>query len=171
MFPGIVTHFDVGRLKSAKAVDEAMRADQRIFLTAQKDLSVDDPKRSDLYTVGTIAVIKQILRLPGDNMRILVEGQSRAELVDCIQSEPYLFARVEESEVPAYNKAHPRVQALLRQAHGAYEQFVDLAAKICRTGSCRSFRPTTQVSLRTSSGRTARFRIRTSRSFSSRRTP
>ena len=64
VFPGIVTHFDVGRLKSAKAVDEAMRADQRIFLTAQKDLSVDDPKRSDLYAVGTIAVIKQILRLP-----------------------------------------------------------------------------------------------------------
>ena len=116
VFPGIVTHFDVGRLKSAKAVDEAMRADQRIFLTAQKDLSVDDPKKSDLYTVGTIAVIKQILRLPGDNMRILVEGQSRAEMVDCIQSEPYLFARVEEIEVPAYNKAHPKVQALLRQA-------------------------------------------------------
>ena len=91
VFPGIVTHFDVGRLKSAKAVDEAMRADQRIFLTAQKDLSVDDPKKSDLYTVGTIAVIKQILRLPGDNMRILVEGQSRAEMVDCIQSEPYLY--------------------------------------------------------------------------------
>ena len=92
-----------------------MRADQRIFLTAQKDLSVDDPKKSDLYTVGTIAVIKQILRLPGDNMRILVEGQSRAEMVDCIQSEPYLFARVEEIEVPAYNKAHPKVQALLRR--------------------------------------------------------
>ena len=134
VFPGIVTHFDVGRLKSAKAVDEAMRADQRIFLTAQKDLSVDDPKKSDLYTVGTIAVIKQILRLPGDNMRILVEGQSRAEMVDCIQSEPYLFARVEEIEVPAYNKAHPKVQALLRQAHGAYEQFVDLAAKNLQDG-------------------------------------
>ena len=134
VFPGIVTHFDVGRLKSAKAVDEAMRADQRIFLTAQKDLSVDDPKKSDLYAVGTIAVIKQILRLPGDNMRILVEGQSRAELVDCIQSEPYLFARVEEIEVPAYNKAHSKVQALLRQAHGAYEQFVDLAAKNLQDG-------------------------------------
>ena len=134
VFPGIVTHFDVGRLKSAKAVDEAMRADQRIFLTAQKDLSVDDPKKSDLYTVGTIAVIKQILRLPGDNMRILVEGQSRAEMVDCIQSEPYLFARVEEIEVPTYNKSHSRVQALLRQAHGAYEQFVDLAAKNLQDG-------------------------------------
>ena len=111
-----------------------MRAAQRNIQTAQKDLSVDDPKKSDLYAVGTIAVIKQILRLPGDNMRILVEGQSRAEMVDCIQSEPYLFARVEEIEVPAYNKSHSRVQALLRQAHGAYEQFVDLAAKNLQAG-------------------------------------
>ena len=134
IFPGIVTHFDVGRLKSAKSVEEAMRADQRIFLTAQKDLSVDDPKKNDLYAVGTVAIVKQILRMPGDNMRILVEGKFRAELVDCIQSEPYLFARVEEIEEPAYNASLPRVQALLRQAHGAYEQFVELAAKNLQDG-------------------------------------
>ena len=134
VFPGVVTHFDVGRLKSAKSVEEAMRADQRIFLTAQKDLSVDDPKKNDLYAVGTVAIVKQILRMPGDNMRILVEGKFRAELVDCIQSEPHLFARVEEIEEPAYNASLPRVQALLRQAHGAYEQFVELAAKNLQDG-------------------------------------
>ena len=134
VFPGVATHFDVGRLKSAKSVEEAMRADQRIFLTAQKDLSVDDPKKNDLYAVGTVAIVKQILRMPGDNMRILVEGKFRAELVDCIQSEPYLFARVEEIEEPAYNASLPRVQALLRQAHGAYEQFVELAAKNLQDG-------------------------------------
>ena len=134
VFPGVVTHFDVGRLKSTKSVEEAMRADQRIFLTAQKDLSVDDPKKNDLYAVGTVAIVKQILRMPGDNMRILVEGKFRAELVDCIQSEPYLFARVEEIEEPAYNASLPRVQALLRQAHGAYEQFVELAAKNLQDG-------------------------------------
>ena len=78
VFPGVVTHFDVGRLKSAKSVEEAMRADQRIFLTAQKDLSVDDPKKNDLYAVGTVAIVKQILRMPGYNMRILVEGKFRA---------------------------------------------------------------------------------------------
>ena len=139
VFPGVVTHFDVGRLKSAKSVEEAMRADQRIFLTAQKDLSVDDPKKNDLYAVGTVAIVKQILRMPGDNMRILVEGKFRAELVDCIQSEPYLFARVEEIEEPAYNASLPRVQALLRQAHGAYEQFVELAAKNLRRALWWSF--------------------------------
>ena len=134
VFPGVVTHFDVGRLKSAKSVEESMRADQLIFLTAHRDLSVDDPKKNDLYAVGTVAIVKQILRMPGDNMRILVEGKFRAELVDCIQSEPYLFARVEEIEEPAYNASLPRVQALLRQAHGAYEQFVELAAKNLQDG-------------------------------------
>ena len=82
IFPGIVTHFDVGRSKSAKAVEEAMRTDQRIFLTLQKMMSEDDPKRDDLYPVGTVAIVKQILRLPGDNMRILVEGKYRAEMID-----------------------------------------------------------------------------------------
>ena len=134
VFPGVVTHFDVGRVKSAKAVEEAMRGDQRIFLVAQKDLSDDDPKRKDLFAIGTVAVIKQILRMPGDNMRILVEGKYRAELVDCIQSEPYLFARVEELDEPSYNQALPRVQALVRQAHGLYEQFVELAAKNMQDG-------------------------------------
>lgn len=134
VFPGIVTHFDVGRLKSAKAVEEAMRADQRIFLVAQKDLSVDDPKRSDLYDIGTVAIIKQILRLPGDNMRILVEGKYRAEFVDCIHSEPYFFARVQQLEEPSYNETLARVQALVRQAHGMYEQFIDLAARNMQDG-------------------------------------
>ena len=128
IFPGIVTHFDVGRSKSARAVEEAMRADQQIFLTLQKQLNVDDPGKDDLYPVGTVATVKQVLRLPGDNMRILVEGKYRAELVDCIQSDPFLFARVEQLEEPPVNKTLPRVQALLRQAHAMYEQFVELAA-------------------------------------------
>ena len=71
VFPDCVTHFDVGRKKSVRAVEEAMRADQMIFLVAQRDLEDDDPKKADLYEVGTVAVIKQILRLPGDNVRIL----------------------------------------------------------------------------------------------------
>ena len=170
VFPGIVTHFDVGRLKSAKAVDEAMRADQRIFLTAQKDLSVDDPKKSDLYTVGTIAVIKQILRLPGDNMRILVEGQSRAEMVDCIQSEPYLFAW-KKSRCPRTTKRTPKCRRFCGRRTGRMSSLSIWRQKICRTGSCRSFRPTTQALSQTSSGRTARSRILTSRNFSSRCTP
>ena len=129
VFPGMTTHFDVGRIKSARAVEEAIGADQQIFLVAQRELETDNPKRDDLYEFGTVSVIKQILRLPGDNMRILVEGKYRAQLVDCIQSEPYLFCRVMQVESGSCNAAGARVQALVRQAHSLFEQFADLAGK------------------------------------------
>ena len=86
VFPGCVTHFDVGRSKSARAVEEAMRGDQMIFLVAQRDVQCDEPKKADLYQIGTVAYVRQILRLPGDNMRILVEGKYRAQLTDMIHS-------------------------------------------------------------------------------------
>ena len=129
VFPGCVTHFDVGRSKSARAVEEAMRADQMIFLIAQRDVQCDEPKKADLYQIGTVAYVRQILRLPGDNMRILVEGKYRAQLTDMIHSEPYFFARAMELDVPGYNASVPRTQALVRQAHQLFEQFIDLAVK------------------------------------------
>ena len=129
VFPGYVTHFDVGRTKSARAVEEAMRTDQSIFLVAQRDLETDDPKKADLYEVGTVATVKQILRLPGDNMRILVEGRYRAKLLDMIHSEPYLFGRVVELDEAGYNHGLLRLQALVRQAHELFGQFIDLAVK------------------------------------------
>ena len=83
----------------------------------------------DRYSVGTVAYVRQILRLPGDNMRILVEGKYRAQLTDMIHTEPYLFARAMELDEPDYHAAVPRTQALVRQAHQLFEQFVDLAVK------------------------------------------
>ena len=129
VFPGCVTHFDVGRSKSARAVEEAMRGDQMIFLVAQRDVQCDEPKKANLYQIGTVAYVRQILRLPGDNMRILVEGKYRAQLTDMIHSEPYFFARAMELDVPGYNASVPRTQALVRQAHQLFEQFIDLAVK------------------------------------------
>ena len=129
VFPGCVTHFDVGRTKSVRSVEEAMRANQTIFLVAQRDLETDDPKKADLYEIGTVATVKQILRLPGDNMRILVEGQYRAKLLDMIHSEPYLFGRVVELDEPGYRHDPLRLQALIRQGHELFGQFVDLAVK------------------------------------------
>ena len=129
VFPGSVTHFDVGRVSSARAVEEAMRADQMIFLIAQRDVQCENPKKTDLYSVGTVAYVRQILRLPGDNMRILVEGKYRAQLTDLIHAEPYLFGRAMELDEPGYNAALPRTQALVRQAHLLFEQFIDLAVK------------------------------------------
>ena len=129
VFPGMVTHFDVGRKKSVLAVEEALRENQRIFLVAQKDVQTDDPKMRDLYDIGTIAEIKQILRMPGENMRILVEGCVRAELIDVVQSEPYLFGRVSElADVPV-TRSSTRTDALVRYAHSQFEQFCKLVGR------------------------------------------
>ena len=144
VFPGCVTHFDVGRSRSARAVEEAMRADQMIFLVAQRDVQCDEPKKTDLYSVGTVAYVRQILRLPGDNMRILVEGKYRAQLTDMIHAEPYLFARAMELDEPGYHAAVPRTQAL---------------------------RPTTRASWPISSPRTRRSATRTSSACSKRCRP
>lgn len=75
--PHMVLHFDVGRPKSVAALEKAMTGDQKIFLVAQKDAENDDPTREDLCRVGTIAVVKQALNLPGDSIRVLVEGLQR----------------------------------------------------------------------------------------------
>ena len=170
VFPGCVTHFDVGRSRSARAVEEAMRADQMIFLVAQRDVQCDEPKKTDLYSVGTVAYVRQILRLPGDNMRILVEGKYRAQLTDMIHAEPYLFARAMELDEPGYHAAVPRTQALVRQAHQLFEQFIDLAVKSGKT-CCKALRPTTRASWPISSPRTRRSATRTSSACSKRCRP
>ena len=75
VFPKMLVHFDVGREKSIRAVDEAMRTNQEIFLVAQKNVATDKPGMDDLYEIGTVAHIRQVLKLPGDTVHILVEGE------------------------------------------------------------------------------------------------
>ena len=77
-FPEMLIHFDVGRLISMKALEQSMQDNQRLFLTAQRDIRTDAPTTDDLFVVGTVCTVKQILRLPGDNIRVLVEGSYRA---------------------------------------------------------------------------------------------
>ena len=129
VFPGLTVHFDVGRKKSIRAVEEAMRCEQEIFLVTQKNIQVDDPEVKDLYTVGTVSVVKQVLRLPGDTLRILVEGKYRATMVECLQAEPYIYGRVESISDLSFNKNGKRTEALLRQVSGLYEQFLDLSGR------------------------------------------
>ena len=74
VFPNMILHFDVGRPRSIKALEEAMMEEQKIFLAAQKDPALEEPGQEDVYTIGTTAKIKQLLRLPGDTIRVLVEG-------------------------------------------------------------------------------------------------
>ena len=89
VFPDQTVHFDVGRAKSVLALEAAMKENQTLFLVPQKDLLVDDPKLKDLYAVGTVAKVKQVLRPQGENLRILVTGLCRGRITEVSQSEPY----------------------------------------------------------------------------------
>ena len=89
VFPKMLVHFDVGREKSIRAVDDAMKRDQEIFLLTQRSIATDDPGKADLYDIGTVAHIRQVLKTPGDTVRILVEGEYRARVVEWMQEEPY----------------------------------------------------------------------------------
>ena len=134
VFPGMTIHFDVGRKKSIRAVEEAMRNNQEIFLVTQKDIQTDDPDQSSLYSIGTVSVVKQILKLPSDTIRILVEGKYRACLTECIQTDPYLYGRVESvAEMPC-GKTTPRVEALMREAYNLYDQFMELSGRNAQDG-------------------------------------
>ena len=92
ILPGMIVHFDVSRERSIKAIEAAMLHDQKIFLVTQKDPEVEKPELSELYQVGTIAYIKQVVKLPHDLLRVLVEGIERAELLSLEQEEPFLKA-------------------------------------------------------------------------------
>lgn len=129
VFPGLTVHFDVGRKKSIRAVEEAMRGNQEIFLVTQKDIQEDDPDQNALYQIGTVSVVKQVLRMPGDNIRVLVEGKYRACLKECIQTEPYLYGRVESVPEPSCSKTTPKAEALIREACSFYEQFLELSGR------------------------------------------
>ena len=129
VFPGMTIHFDVGREKSIRAVDRAMAGGQRIFLVAQKDVRVDDPREEDLYPIGTVATVKQVLKLPSDTIRILVEGEYRGRIMALHQEEPFLFGRVERLQDAEYDAQRPRVEALIRRARQLFAEFLELSQK------------------------------------------
>ena len=94
ILPGMVAHFDVSRAKSIKAVEEAMMDEQKIFLVAQKDVEQENPDIEDLYKIGIIAEVKQVIKLQNNIVRILVEGKERAELSAFLENPDYLLAEI-----------------------------------------------------------------------------
>lgn len=94
ILPGMIAHFDISRDKSLRAVEESMMDEQRIFLVTQKDVEKENPKKEDLYKIGIIANIKQVIKLQNNIVRILVEGLSRAEILEFTDKEEYLEAQV-----------------------------------------------------------------------------
>lgn len=130
VFPYMTMHLDVGRVKSVKAIEEAVKQHQLIFLVTQIDAAVEAPSISDLYTVGTIARIKQVLRLPGDAIRILVEGISRAEIAEFLQEEPYFVAEVCEKVYIAEKENSREMEALTRNLISTFEEYINLNTKM-----------------------------------------
>lgn len=130
IFPNMLLHFDVGRESSIKALDEAMTSGQTIFLVAQRDLAIENPQEGDLYSIGTISNVRQILRLPGDNVRVMVEGVSRGRLCQVVDSTPYLTAQVEEIPAEQPVKRSARTEALIRQTYELFESYIELAPKM-----------------------------------------
>lgn len=130
VFPHMILHFDVGRVKSIKALEEAMMKDQMIFLAAQKDPGLEEPSPQDVYPVGTIAKIKQLLRLPGDTIRVLVEGLERAQILDYIAHDPYYQISVKECPGPKKLVKKPETEALVRQVISNFEKYAKLTNRI-----------------------------------------
>lgn len=123
IFPHMVLHFDVGREKSILALESAMVKDQTIFLVTQRDAKVENPGVDDIYSVGTVCKIKQILKLPGDTIRVLVEGLNRASIEEIVSEEPYYEARI-TVHLEELEEKTLEIEALMRQTINYFEDYI-----------------------------------------------
>ena len=128
VFPEQTVHFDIGRIKSALALDAAMKKDQILFLAPQKNILQEDPDVRGLYSVGTVVQVKQILKTQGENIRVLVTGMYRAQIMDLTQKEPYMAGTIEEVEEHEVAE-NLRTRALRREANGLYGIYLDLVER------------------------------------------
>ncbi len=128
IFPEMVMHFDVGREKSVNALEKAMKRDEMILAVAQKDADTDDPEQEDLYTIGTIAQIKQMARIGEGQFKVLVKGTTRARIID-LHEEEYLSADVEiiTDEMPEQSVEQ---EALVRTIAERFEKYAELNPRI-----------------------------------------
>ena len=132
-FPQMIIHFDVGRMLSIRALEAAMKNGQLIFLTAQRELKNDHPAPEDLYQMGSICMIRQILRLPGDNIRVLVEGRTRAlahRFIPPENEDDCMYAEVVEIEDYYGGVTERRAQALVRTAQERFADYAEYAPRI-----------------------------------------
>lgn len=132
VFPGMSLHFDVGRKKSIAALKNAMNNDQRIFLVAQKDAGVNEPELDDLYEVGVVCEIKQMIKIPNSpNLRVAVEGLCRGDLITIIQPKPFLVGVINEID----EKIAPQTPENNAYARLLKDEFEDYALKIAKVSN------------------------------------
>ena len=130
LYPDMILHFDLGREPPIHAAEYAMGNNVPVFLVAQRDIKDENPDMEALYTIGTVAHVRQILRLPGNDVRILVEGECRARLVSIVETEPYNKAEVELLEAVPAPIGNARTEALYRRLQEAFEEYSSLAPRM-----------------------------------------
>ena len=130
IFPYMVLHFDIGREKSIRALEEAFMKNQLIFVTTQKEAEIEDPSIDDVYKVGTITKVKQMLKLPGELIRVLVEGISRAEIQQVTRDDEFFEVEVIEKEEQKEIEKTPELEALMRSVISAFEEYVNMTSRL-----------------------------------------
>ena len=130
IFPNCILSFDVEREISIRALERAMESDQQIFLVAQREINVPQPGEKDLYEVGTISMIRQILRISETSVRVMMEGRSRAKLRRLWQTEPYLQGNVEPMKELRSRISDFQLEALLRQTYTNFSEYAALATRM-----------------------------------------
>ena len=129
VFPHMVIPLFVGRDKSMRALEQAMEADKRIILLAQKSAETDDPAAADLYTVGTLAQVLQLLKLPDGTIKVLVEGTARIGVSNVVERDGSLYGQGEE--IDSTDAREPReIEAVARSLMGLFEQYVKTNRKL-----------------------------------------
>jgi ATP-dependent Lon protease len=128
VFPHMIVPLFVGREKSVKALEDVMQENKQILLVAQKNASDDDPTTEDLYKIGTVASVLQLLKLPDGTVKVLVEGKTRAEVQNYLDNDEFFEAEIEEKAVVGLDGAE--IEALCRSVVGQFEQYIKLNKKI-----------------------------------------
>ncbi|HBI93923.1 MAG TPA: endopeptidase La [Terrisporobacter glycolicus] len=131
IFPYMILNFDIGREMSLKALDQAMLEDELVFLTSQIEAEIDEPTTEDFYHVGTICKVKQVIKLPGDTVRVLVEGVSRGKVKEIDEEDGYFKAIVEEIIYDQENEeVDIEVEAFVRNVFDAFEEYINIGNRV-----------------------------------------
>jgi len=125
VFPNMVLHFDIGREKSINALEKAMVNNQHVFLASQMDENTDLPTPEDFYHIGTIGKIKQMLKLPGDSIRVLVEGLCRGQIEDVLFEVPYFKCRIKPLQEDE-SEPDSEAEALMRTVLGSFDEYINI---------------------------------------------
>lgn len=129
IFPHMVINFDIGREKSIKAIEYAMANDQLVFLSAQYDPTLDEPTNEDIYSVGTVARIKQVMKMPGKVVRVLIEGMFRGRIVEITDNDSYFISKIEQiSDVKIKSAAENH--AFIRKLQSTFEEYFSYDTKM-----------------------------------------